>query len=234
MIRHSKSFFISMVIHILLLLLVIYTYKTYFTDKKEVSKARVCIKLCDLKQEKELTKIETKKIQKPKPKVKQKKIKKKEKPKAIKPKVLIIPVIKKIVEPEIIEEVNVELINEPIVTVIQPVIAQKTLQELENERRIRNEKITKEYVKLNTQEISRLLRENLYYPRSARKRGVTGKIMVKFNLKKNADVCDVHILKSNSDILSRAAKKTIESLAGKFPKPQEDITLHIPISYSLK
>ncbi len=234
MIRHSKSFFISMVIHILLLLLVIYTYKTYFTDKKEVSKAMVCIKLCDLKQEKELTKIETKKIQKPKPKVKQKKIKKKEKPKAIKPKVLIIPVIKKIVEPEIIEEVNVEPINEPIVTVIQPVIAQKTLQELENERRIRNEKITKEYVKLNTQEISRLLRENLYYPRSARKRGVTGKIMVKFNLKKNADVCDVHILKSNSDILSRAAKKTIESLAGKFPKPQKDITLHIPISYSLK
>ena len=47
-------------------------------------------------------------------------------------------------------------------------------------------------------------------------------------------VYDIKIIKSKSDILSRAAMKTIMDLSGKFPKPQKRLTLHVPIGYELK
>jgi len=247
MIRHSSSFFISIVIHILLVILIITTYKTYYAQKKctcdkKMCNARLCVNLCALKAKKEIQKpiVKTKKIiKKPKKKKVKKKIKKKKVYKIKKLKPLVVPVVQKIPKPkvveqsEIVETKQIEQKTEQVTNnVLKPV--EKSKEELENERRTKQENATKEYVELNTKEIARMLRENLYYPRSARKRRITGKVMIKFTLKKNSEIKDIVVLKSKSNILSRAAVKTIKSLSSKFPKPQEDIILHIPISYSLK
>ena len=69
---------------------------------------------------------------------------------------------------------------------------------------------------------------------AARKRGITGMVSVKFTLCKDGKVNDIEITDSSSDILSRAALKTIEELSGKFPKPGVNITLTLPIEYNLR
>jgi len=243
MIRHSSSFFISLVIHSILLVLVIITYKTYYSTKKEVCETRICVELraLDAKEEVKKTIPKPKKIKKkPKKRNKEKKkIKKKDKEQKHIRKVLTVPVVQQIPEPKIVEqEAVVETTSEvKEIKKVEPVLLkpkEKSPQEIENERRIKQEHITKEYVNLNTQKISELLRENLYYPRSARKRGITGKIVVKFRLKTDAVIDNIIVVKSKSDILSRAAIKTIQNLSGEFPKPQEDITLHVPIGYTLR
>jgi len=91
----------------------------------------------------------------------------------------------------------------------------------------------KMYVKENLAEIIELLRENLYYPRRARKRGIEGEVILKFKLATTAEVSDVKVVSSKSDILSRGAIRTVEDLSFKFPKPSEELDLKVPIFYKL-
>jgi protein TonB len=58
-------------------------------------------------------------------------------------------------------------------------------------------------------------------------------VVVKFTLQKDAQVTDIKIISSQNDILSRGARKTLENLSGEFPRPEEALTLTVPISYSL-
>lgn len=253
MIRHSKSFFISIVIHIILLVSILYAWDSYMSaEKVDCNTMKECdsviVTLCN---------VNPKKIEKPKPKQKEKE-KPLERPKAKKKKIeKVVPlkkeytVIEKKIEPkpeEAVEEIKEEYeevkkplkekpVEEKVVdnTIEQDEqkVLQKSQAELAQERKIKQESLTKEYIQVNTQEIAALLRDNLYYPRSARKRNITGQITVKFTLGLNSHVSDVVVVKSNSEILSRAAIKTIEDLSGKFPKPQSAITLRVPIGYKL-
>ena len=90
------------------------------------------------------------------------------------------------------------------------------------------------YVQLHIHEITTLIKENLYYPRRARRRGIEGEVNVRFTLQKDASVTNIEILSSQSEILSRSAKKTLENLSKKLPKPDEVLTLTVPIKYSLE
>ncbi|MBN2817064.1 MAG: TonB family protein [Campylobacterales bacterium] len=90
------------------------------------------------------------------------------------------------------------------------------------------------YIDENLAEITKLLQEHLYYPRSARKRGIEGEVLVKFFLSKSAEVKGIEVLSSQHSILSKGAIETIESLSGVFPMPKEALELTIPINYSLK
>ena len=97
----------------------------------------------------------------------------------------------------------------------------------------KNVRLEKEYIDENIIKIRELIKDNLYYPRSARKRRVTGEVVVKFTISTDSEVHSIEIVSSKSDILSRAAKKTIENLSSEFPKPDEELILHVPISYKL-
>jgi protein TonB len=90
------------------------------------------------------------------------------------------------------------------------------------------------YIDHNLQKIVKLLSDNLYYPRSARRRGIQGVVEVRFTLDENAEVSDVNVIASQSDILSRAAIQTIEDLSGEFPKPQKKLQISVPIEYKLR
>lgn len=82
--------------------------------------------------------------------------------------------------------------------------------------------------------IAKLLRDNLYYPRIARKRGITGEVVVAFELQENGEVRDIKIKSGKKSVLNRAAIITLERLSGEFPKPKEPVSLLVPIHYQLQ
>ncbi|MEA2098773.1 MAG: TonB family protein [Campylobacterota bacterium] len=171
-------------------------------------------------------KVESKPKNKPKPKLK----------KVIKKKINTIkkvPIIKEKIEPKE-EQIVKQKLEEPkiIEKIIQPIVENNvSIIEREIDKK---PSIQAEYMDKNIKEIIELLKDNLYYPRSARKRGITGEVIVKFKLCVDAHTSSIEIISSSSKILSRASIKTIENLSGKFPKPKEELLLQIPINYNLK
>ncbi len=218
MIRHSSSFFISIIFHLILVSILLYGYKNIIHREKK-SEKKVIISLCNLKEYKvnikklaqnKLVKIEEKTLPKIQKKIYIKeKIKKKEilKKSPLKSKVFV----KKKIEKEKFTQ-------------------KELLEEKKIEKSLRPEK---DYLNEHIQLITQLLRDNLYYPRSARKRGITGKVLVKFKLSQYSKVSNIEIINSQSDILSRAAIKTIQNISTQFPTPKEDLVLHLPINYTL-
>jgi len=245
MIRHSSSFLFSIVFHIALFFLLLFIYNNYVKKKDIVCEQRVCMKLCNMKSEKEVKvaqklqkkiekkeKVEEKKVKKiikkkepiKKQKI-QKKILKKIEPKKVKiekkeiKKVKITSEEKIITKPKIKKKQEVYVVKE--VKIQKPVVAIK-------------QDLTKDYLKEHLAKIQELLKENLYYPRRARKKGIIGEVMVKFTINTNGEVYNIKILNSKKEILAKAAIRTIENLSGKFPKPTENLTLKVPIVYFLE
>ena len=197
-----------------------FIYQNIPSIKKIDCNDKICVKLCDVITKKQVVKPTSK----PKPKV-TKAIKPKPKPKletTFRQKVIKKEVIK---EPEFVEE------KEETSEVMEVVIAKNVVKE---DTMTKQKRIEKEYMQEHIAKIVQLLQENLYYPRRARKRGIVGEVVIRFTLATNATVHSIKVILSNSDILSRAAIKTIENLSGEFPKPPEELTLHIPINYELK
>lgn len=240
MIRHSSSFFISIIFHIILIVLILYGYKNINFSKKETEK-KVKISLCNIQKKQEPIQqiLETPKVkQKPTPKVnitKPKKVRLKKvfkKPKIIKKEIIQV---KEVIKEEEIkeEEIKIEIVEEKIVKK-EPIIEHKKEElvnvESEEEKTLRLEK---DYMSEHIQKIVQLLQDNLYYPRSARKRGITGEVLVEFKLSSSGEVHSIEVTNSQSDILSRAAIKTIQNLSNDFPIPSEELLLHVPINYTL-
>ncbi len=234
-------------------MLVIALFMTTKSEEKVAEEKRCKIMLtqvCECLPEKsEIKPPVAQKQKKPQPK---KKVVKKTEPVPVVKKTVIVkkaPVIEeKVVEKEeVVEEEPVEIeqeemqvvaveddeVKELIVTPNAPVVLSPAAQEAIDAPPAEN--ITPEdvYIKENIAEIMALLRKNLYYPRMARKRGIEGKIMVRFELLKNGEIQNITIIEAERDILARAAVTTIERLEGKFPLPSETLVLHVPIMYQL-
>ena len=215
---------------------------------------RVCVKLQNIIKKKPkpiISKPKPKKIEKPKPKPK-KVIKPKPKPKKVikpKPKKIIkpkkvqkklpppkpmpleIPVIKEEIKPQIVEKaVEKEPTKEP------EIVYEEVYEEPEEilTPEMIEAQMTQEYMDENIAKIIKLLSENLYYPRSARRRGIVGEVTVRFKIDLKGNASQISINTSDSDILSRAAIKTIKSISGDFPKPKQEMIINVPINYTLR
>jgi len=243
MINHSKSLFLSLFIHLSIFIAILFLYSTILPKSQQIQEKRICVSLqaikkeCPVKNKKILVKktpstiapIKEKKVPKKHKKHKKhaivkKKIKKVVKVKKMEPKVEYKPIVQK--QEEVTKEVTKEVVEVSKENIKQEIKAVST-------KKCKTISKEKTYINNNLNEISSLIKENLYYPRRARKRGVQGVILVKFFLHKDATVSNVKILSSSSEILSRAAIKTITELSGKFPKPEEELTLKVPINYTL-
>jgi len=224
-------------------------YKNIPAIKKVECEKKVCIKLCDIIHEKpviipakipkpivkpkEIIKPKPKPVPKPKPK---KIIKPKPKPKPklkpvvkiVKPKPIFIPKV----EEKPVEEIAEEVMVEPT-KVVEVVEVVKETEYIKDSATMQK-RLQQDYLQKHLAQITKLLQENLYYPRRARRRGIVGDVIVKFKLSTDAQAHSIEIVSSKSDILSRAAVKTIEDLSGEFPKPPEELVLHVPINYELK
>ena len=237
--KHSKSLSLSIIIHMLLLASIFYTYSEFSSSSGEKKEKRVCIRLGCItesakpsvkpkKAQKKQVKVQKKHLVKkrPKPKPHVKKIPKKNLPlHKVKP-LEQKPELKRVTEEKMLQQKKCE---EPI-PACPDKMAHKNAKE---EKHRQKESLQSQYVNMHLATIAQLLQENLYYPRRARKRGIEGEVIVKFTLQKDAEVTEIKILSSQSDILSRGARKTLQNLSGEFPKPDEALTLTVPISYSL-
>lgn len=243
---HSKALLYSLLIHAVLLVGIVVFYFSKSEPKKVCHEKCHVVRLATLVTPKHTAEIPKKTAPKPKKKTTQhqqkpviKKVHKEVKPKRQEVAKKVVPKKTVVVtEPtEIIEEPVVEketrVANEGSKTPVEEKKEATATQiiEAKEEPRITPEEA---YVVMHIQEIQTLLSQNLYYPRMARKRGIQGEVLVSFCILSNGDVEHIQVLKSNREILSRAAIKTIENLAGRFPKPSEALTLQVPIRYSLQ
>ena len=243
MIRHSSSLFISLFFHLFLGLIVLYLYVNK-PIKKEIPspKQKIAIKLSAFTEKKTLV-IPTpikKTIQRKKKKKIIKKIKKpivkKVKKRVLKKKLVKIKktIAKKVVplkkeKIEIKQEV-VKKIEKTVIKKVQPIQQQKSKEEIEKEQK--NNYIVN-YIDNNLYKIRELIKDNLYYPRKARRKGVVGEVLVKFRLKTDGKIDNIKVISSNHKILSRSAIRTIEELSSQFPKPETEIVISLPIGYHL-
>ncbi len=226
--RHAPSFLFSLVVHILALFIIYYTYEyVAYLHHKDVEK-KVCINLKLCIPEEKTAKNKINKIKKIKEVKEIKKVKKRKELKKViikKKKVLK----KKVAEKKaIIPSFSVPVIKKEIVPDATPVT-----KEVKEPTTTPTHTIEKIYIDNNLKKISQLLSDNLYYPRRARKRGITGEVLVNFKILQDGTVNAIKIISSKSEILGKAATKTISDLSGKFPKPSKDLTIEIPIEYKL-
>jgi protein TonB len=219
MVRHSNSLLISLFIHTSLFLILFFAWKSY-SEVKEEEQKKICLKLCTVELSKNT--IEPKEAQKAEGVI-QKKPTEIKKAQEVKEEKKTEKKIEAAVEvKQIKDEVIADVVSEKPIEIQKPIVEQKIAQNIQNE-----------YDEINKQKIAELIKENLYYPINARKRNITGLVKVSFTLGVDAKVCNIKIIESDSDILSRAATKTIEDLSTKFPKPPKELTLSIPINYNL-
>ncbi|MBU1927443.1 TonB family protein [bacterium] len=232
---------ISLFIHFSIFITVFYSFTNIYKPKA-LEEKKVCIKLCSLQQIKQ--EVQNKKIipqevleEKIEPKIEIKKEIPKPVPVPTKIEPKKVTVEKKHKPAKTIEPVNTTVENNtdiPQKDIVEVTHALPSIQNaVQNEVILQEVKEEDEYLQEHLALITKLLEENLYYPRSARKRAITGDVVVKFKLMPDATIAYIKVLKSPSEVLSRGAIQTIENISAKFPKPKKDLILEVPISYKL-
>lgn len=214
--------FISIIIHIFLIAISVAVYLSFIDQKRSHSEEKIYIQLNniahyaqnDVKQDLQKSIKKVQKFEKTKPKITT------EEKEFIK------------IDEEIKKQKDKPKEKVLLNTTIEKKIRKEKKKSLSKE--ITKVDFIKQYLDENKDLIVKLLKENLYYPRSAVKRGIIGEVVVKFTLTKDSLVHSLETISSKSDILSRGALKTISNLSGKFPAPKEEITLIVPINYALK
>ncbi|MEN8146606.1 MAG: TonB family protein [Campylobacterota bacterium] len=247
--RKTRSFLYSLFLHGAIVLLVAALFMTTESDEKVAEEKRCKIMLtqvCEYPPEKAAPKPPVVQKQK-KPQPKKQVVKKK--PEPVKKTVVVkkAPVIEEMVvdkevfvEEEMVEQKEVQVVEveeeakEVIVAPDAPVVLSPAAQQAIDAPPAENITPEDAYVKAHITEIMALLRKNLYYPRMARKRGIQGKVMVRFELMENGEIKNITVIEAGRDILASAAVTTIERLEGKFPLPSEPLLLNVPIMYQLR
>lgn len=239
MIRYSNSFFLSLIFHSSLLLSVWFFYSNN-TKIEQETPPKIPIKLSIIEAASQTTaehqikeEVCIVKPQENKPKQTEEKPKKNIEKKIEKREEEKVELKREEQTPNETRVQKSEIVAEP-----QKSVAQEIRKEIASEQKtvpspVEAKPYHQEYSELNAQKIVELLREHLYYPRSARQKGIVGVVKVKFTLDVDAKVYNITVVESSDEILSRAAIKTIEELSTKFPKPASKTTLTVPINYSL-
>ncbi|CAI6149199.1 MAG: hypothetical protein SPLUMA2_SPLUMAMAG2_00915 [uncultured Sulfurimonas sp.] len=246
MIRHSNSFIFSIIIHIVIFIALFYTYDQLSIGLKEQKQEPLlCISLCSMSNKtvdlpapppikKNLNKVKDKQKT-----TRVKQIKKREVQKIATEKKEYKNKILKVEELSIIDEA---LVSEDEVVETKSLSEEKPKKDIKKKEELPQKPVKvikvkvaakKEYIDENIKKIIALLQENLHYPRRARKRGIQGEVLVRFTVSVEAQISNIVVISSNSDILSRGAVQTINNIDNKLPKPEQEITFNVPISYTL-
>ena len=257
--KNFSSFTISVFIHIAVLIFLFLSYRSVENLLNNVKKEdKVCIKLKNciaskkeipkiqkqekkvIKQKKTIQKKVKKQPPKPKKKPKKKIIKKKKITKKIKQKPKKItkkPIVKQIKKeiPKQKTEINiVQPVKEPVIKPIEELPTKVDLHVKDSSEK-KEEKIsyTQTYIEKNMYKIRELITQNLYYPRKARRRHIEGKVVLRVVISKEGKISDIEVISSDNYVLTYAAKQIFIIIEDQIPKPQEDITITVPITYRL-
>lgn len=238
--RYFIALFISIFIHLFLILL--FFYISNIRNEVKITPNKKKVISVSLKSYQKIQSSVTNKIMKPK---ERKRVEKKKKQVIKKQKVIPKRVVKKVKSHK--KEVKTKKIpikKEPVVEEkhreakrVTTMIKQQKLKNMHaldvvpQKQQLSAQEV---YINENLEKIRVLIQNNLYYPRSARRRGIVGKVVISLILSKNSKIKSLDVISSQHSILSRAAIKTIRSIEDDLPSPQEEMKLEIPIIYSLE
>lgn len=248
MIRNGRAFLLSFTIHGIVAALAIVALEAV-TKERPGEEAKLCISLSQYTapvakapipkpqpQKKSEPKPEPlKKIEPPKPKPKVEETRVVDEPAPVVAKAEPKKVEPELLEPEpvteeVIEEAVEEIVEEEVMTEVASSEAAEEVAPVPVSAKSAGDQYMQQHLAI----ISELLKKHLYYPRIARKRGITGEVVVAFELLSSGEAVHIDVKSGDRTILNEAAITTIERLSGRFPKPSAPITLHVPIRYELQ
>ncbi len=247
MFRKYKAFLLSFLVHAAVVSGAIVLYekneRPVVSEKRYIISLSHCIEKPDIPTPQNISQPVKQKIKPKPPKVKPKKVKKKEPVK--KPEKRVIRKVtpkkqKKTVKPEKkdvpvpVQIAAVEL--KPLVMPVSAPVQQKSrpVEMAKLTVPVSQPSLEESYLDEHLELIATLLRENLYYPRIARKRGITGEVIIAFDLTTGGEIKNSVVVSGEYAVLNRAAITTLQRLAGEFPHPQEHLSLQVPIRYQLR
>lgn len=235
MTRYLNSFLITLVLYAG----VVFAFIIVFADDKVLIKKEIplqqtiSLKHIELipvpKLEKRIEKIIEKKVEKPK---EIKKVVKKEEPKkVVKKKVVKKKVVKKPIKKK---EIKVEKVKEEkqIVKEIAKEIVKEKPTNIQKPKKIAKRDIKKDYLEKHLRLIRKQIKQNVHYPKSAKRLKIQGIVNVKFTLRSNGVVDNIVILNGHSR-LKKSTINAVKDAAASFPKIKKDITIQLPIEYKL-
>ncbi|MFA7091301.1 MAG: TonB family protein [Arcobacteraceae bacterium] len=89
-----------------------------------------------------------------------------------------------------------------------------------------------QFIDENLQKIVKLIQQNIVYPKRARELHIQGEVLVVFTLLKEGGLENLEALEGHV-LLKKSALNAIETATASFPKVEKDITIKVPIVYSL-
>ena len=88
------------------------------------------------------------------------------------------------------------------------------------------------------QAIANFVMSNLAYPKKARRKGIEGRVIVKFIVEKDGAVGEVKVVKGVHPMLDEEAQRVVESMPEFHPGMQRGkpvrVSYHLPFNFSLK
>ena len=91
------------------------------------------------------------------------------------------------------------------------------------------------YTSQNLEIIRKIIADSIEYPIVARKMGWEGTVVVGFTLSKDGDLLSVEIIKSSGySLLDEYTVSVIKEVYKRFPLPESDVRIKIPVSYHLE
>lgn len=224
-----KAFFISLLIHASLFAMFI-DFEQQKPEKKEVVVLNISmiqnisqkeqIQETPQQVEKEIEKEPEKQIKKTKPEP-IKEVIKKVKKEIIKPKT----------EPQ--KEITKEPVKEEIKEIAQSVTTTKeitqTPQKVEPQ-----ENYQQKYIDENLASIIAAIKKYKKYPLQAKKRGMTGIVLIKCTIRTDGKLENIKIIEpSKYELLDENSIEILEIASKEFVAPKRDVTISIPFNYSL-
>lgn len=115
--------------------------------------------------------------------------------------------------------------------------AQKELaQEIEKPQELEEKSNPKNYEEVyvndNLEKIVKLIQAHVHYPKRAREMGISGEVLVRFTILKVGGIENLEALAGHM-LLKKSALKAIEEASLSFPKVEKDLTINVPIEYTL-
>lgn len=92
--------------------------------------------------------------------------------------------------------------------------------------------VKKEYLSKNLSLIRKYIKQNVHYPKIAKRLNIQGVVKVKFTLHTNGVVDNIVIL-SGHNRLKKSTINAVKDASSSFPRVKKDITIELPIEYKL-
>ncbi|WP_428737990.1 TonB family protein [Sulfurimonas sp.] len=236
-----KAFGISLILHLLLLVLIIYTIDEHFSFEKKQSKkvqTSTVISLASYTITPEALPQKTKVVQQHK---------KVEPKKAVKHETKKIKEVKKVIkEPNIVKPIQEKTLQETqqkqaVVEPLEAFTPQIPHTEQKDKPLINKKELASQNSPLSEQKLSQLalirslIQSALRYPTIAKKLRLEGVVVVSFSLSTSGKVSNLQLVQSSSSsVLDKRALQTVSSLDGEFPQLDKKVDLKIPIAFSLQ